>query len=324
MYIRYIRTLAAIIPKNMHNKSILILIFLIIGTNSFLFSQEDIAAKLGYPANSKLLIIHADDLGVSHSENTASFEAIEYGSVNSASIMMPTPWALEAVNYANEHPDTHDFGLHLTLSSEWKYYKWGAVSSKDKVPSLVNKLGYFHEDCKTDLNLTEVETELKAQIDLAYAMGLKPTHLDTHMGCVVKTPELIEIYLKMGQLYNLPLMMTKALPQILRDKYDVKVVMDFYGMSPEEYAQGVEVHYTNIIKNLKPGLSFLSIHTAYDNEEMKGMNIDHPEWGNEWRQKDFDFFKGKTCKQLLEEENIKLVTFRQLKEVFYKKNTTEK
>lgn len=320
----FTQTLAAIKPKNMYNKSILILLSLIIGTNNFLFSQEDIAAKLGYPANSKLLIIHADDLGVSHSENIASIEAIENGSVNSASIMMPTPWALEAVNYANEHPDTHDFGLHLTLSSEWKYYKWGPVSSKDKVPSLVNKLGYFHEDCKTELNLTEVETELKAQIDLAYAMGLKPTHLDMHMGCLARTRELVEIYLKMGQLYNLPVMMPKAFPQALQDKYNVKVVMDFYDMSPEEYAQGVEVHYTKIIKNLKPGLSYLSIHTAYDDEEMKGMNIDHPEWGNEWRQKDFDFFTSKTCKQLLEEEDIKLVTFRQLIEVFYKNTTSKK
>ena len=307
----------------MNNKSIIVLISLLIGTYSSLFSQQNIATKLGYSADSKLLIIHADDLGVSHSENTASIEAIENGSVNSGSIMMPTPWALEAINYAKKYPETHDFGLHLTLSSEWKYYKWGPVSSKDKVPSLVNKLGYFHEDCKTDLNLAEVETELRAQIDLAYAMGLEPTHLDTHMGCVVTTPELVEIYLKMGQFYNLPVMMTEAIPKVLRDKYDVKVVMDFYGMSPEEYAQGVEAHYTNIIKNLKPGLSFLSIHTAYDDEEMKGMNIDHPEWGNEWRQKDFDFFTSKTCKQLLEEEDIKLVTFRQLKDAFYKKNSTE-
>ena len=308
----------------MHTKSILILVFLFVGTNSFLFSQENIATKLGYPVNSKLLIIHADDLGLSHSENIASIEAIENGSVISASIMMPTPWALEAVNYAKKHPDTHDFGLHLTLSSEWKYYKWGPVSSKDKVTSLVNEHGYFHEDCKTNLNLTEVETELKAQIDRAYAMGLEPTHLDMHMGCLVQTSELFEIYIKMGQLYNLPVLMTKSLPQEWRDKYDVKFVMDFYSMSPEEYTQGVEVHYTNIIKNLKPGLAFLSIHTAYDDEEMKGMNIDHPEWGNEWRQKDFDFFTSKACKQLLEEEDIKLVTFRQLKEVFYKKDTTKK
>lgn len=308
----------------MNTRTIYLFLSLIIGTNSILFSQENVATGLGYPPDSKLLIIHADDLGVSHSENISSIEAIEKGSVNSASIMMPTPWALEAVNYAKKHHNTHDFGLHLTLSSEWKYYKWGPVSSKDKVPSLVNELGYFHEDCKTDLNLVEVETELKAQIDRAYAMGLEPTHLDTHMGCAVKTPELVKIYLKMGQLYNLPVMMTKALPQVWRDKYDVKVVMDFYGMSPEEYAQGVEVHYTNIIKNLKPGLSFLSIHTAYDDEEMKGMNIDHPDWGNEWRQKDFNFFTSKTCKELLEKEDIKLVTFRQLKEVFYKKETTKK
>ena len=178
----------------MHSKSFLIVIALIMGTSSFLNSQENIATKLGYPADSKLLIIHADDLGVSHSENIASIEAIEKGSVNSASVMMPTPWVLEAIEYTKSNPNTHDFGLHLVLSSEWKLYKWGPVSSKDKVSSLVNEHGYFHDTCITKLNLAEVETELKAQVDRAYAMGLKPTHLDSHMGCLFQTPELMEIY----------------------------------------------------------------------------------------------------------------------------------
>ena len=303
----------------MYTRFIRIVVVLIMGTNSMLFSQENIATKLGYPADSKLLIIHADDLGVSHSENMASVEAIKKGSVNSASIMMPTPWVLEAVNYAKSNPNLYDFGLHLVLSSEWKYYKWGPVSSKDKVPSLVNENGYFHEACTTDLNLAEVETELKAQVDRAYAMGLEPTHLDSHMGCLFQTPELIETYLKIGRLYRLPVfVLNQFLTPELKKKYDVKVVVDeTYTISPEEYAKGSEAYYINVIKNLKPGLSALIIHTAYDNEEMKGVTIDHPDWGSEWRQKDFDFFTSKAFKELLEKEHIKLVTWRQLKEVFY-------
>jgi len=115
----------------MNIKSIFTTVALIIGITTVLFSQENVATKLGYPEDSKLLIIHADDLGVSHSENMASIEAIENGSVNSASVMMPTPWVLEVANYAKSNPATHDFGLHLVLSSEWKNYKWGPVSSKD-------------------------------------------------------------------------------------------------------------------------------------------------------------------------------------------------
>jgi len=306
----------------MNIKSILTTVALIIGITRVLFSQENVATKLGYPEDSKLLIIHADDLGVSHSENIASIEAIENGSVNSASVMMPTPWVLEVANYAKSNPTTHDFGLHLVLSSEWKNYKWGPVSSKDKVPSLVTEHGYFHEACVPDLNLEEVETELKAQVARAYAMGLEPTHLDSHMGCLFQTPELIEIYFKVGQLYNLPVMAFKEIPQELRDSYDVKFTVDsLITISPEEYAKGPEAYYSNVIKNLQPGLSLLLIHTAYDNEEMKGMNIDHTDWGNEWRQKDFDFFTSEMCKQLLKEEDIKLVTYRQLKEAFFKEKT---
>lgn len=303
----------------MYLKSICFAVAFFLGIFRISYAQENIATKLGYPANSKLLIIHADDLGVSHSENMASIEAIEHGSVRSASVMMPTPWVLEAANYAKSNPDTHDFGLHLVLSSEWKYYKWGPVSSKDKVPSLVDENGYFHADCRTDLNLDEVETELKAQVERAYAMGLEPTHLDTHMRCLVQTGGLVETYLKIGQLYHLPIfVLNEVLTPELKEDYDVKVVVDeTYTVTPEEYVQGSEAFYRNVFKNLKPGLTALIIHTAYDNAEMQGVTIEHPDWGSTWRQKDFDFFTSTTCKELLEKEHIKLVTWRQLKEAFY-------
>ncbi|WP_242206514.1 polysaccharide deacetylase family protein [Aestuariivivens insulae] len=292
---------------------------LFLGVNGNLLSQENIATKLGYSEDSKLLIIHADDLGVSHSENMATFKAIEKGSVNSASVMMPAPWALEAVTHAKSNPDTHDFGVHLVLSSEWKHYKWGPVSSKGKVPSLIDEYGYFHEACRTDLNLKEVEEELKAQVDLAYAMGFEPTHLDPHMGCVLQTRELTELYLKIGKLYHLPvLVVEQLLTPVLKDKYNVRVVVDyFYNLTPETFAKGEKAYYVRVLKNLKPGLSYFSIHTAYDNEEMKGMTFGHPDWGSVWRQKDFNFFTSETCKELLKKENIKLVTWRQIKKAFY-------
>jgi hypothetical protein len=283
-----------------------------------LHAQDNIATRLGYDADARLLIIHSDDLGVAHSENIASIEAIENGSVNSASVMMPTPWVLEVANYAKAHPDTHDFGLHLVLTSEWKNYRWGPVSSLDKVPSLVSEHGYFKADCSTEVSLDEVETELRAQIDRAYAMGLVPTHLDSHMGCLFQSPELIEVYLKLGKEYRLPVLVTSDFPAELLDKYEVRAILaEALTIEPEQYAKGPEDYYLNAFRNLKPGVSTLLIHTAYDNEEMKGMNIDHPDWGNEWRQKDFDFFTSEACKKALEQENIKLVTWRQIKEAYY-------
>jgi predicted glycoside hydrolase/deacetylase ChbG (UPF0249 family) len=104
--------------------------------------QGTLQEKLGYPKDTKLLILHADDLGMSHSENAATFYSMEHGSVNSASIMMPTPWVMEVANYQHNHPAA-DFGLHLTLTSEWSYLKWGAVASKTDVRGLLNKNGFF-------------------------------------------------------------------------------------------------------------------------------------------------------------------------------------
>ncbi|WKK65679.1 polysaccharide deacetylase family protein [Lutimonas zeaxanthinifaciens] len=292
--------------------------FCFFGVITAAFSQESIASKLGYSADTRLLIIHADDLGVAHSENRASIKAIEEGSVNSASVMMPTPWVMEAANYAKENSETHDFGLHLVLSSEWKNYKWGPVTSKDKVLSLIDEHGYFHNECKSEVNIEEVETELRAQIDRAYAMGLIPTHLDTHMGCLVQTQELMEVYLKMGQEYKLPVLASKMFPPDLLEKYDVRIVLeDILTIMPEQYEKGTVEYYTEAIKNLKPGLSTFLIHTAYDDEELKGMTIEHPDWGNAWRQKDYDFFTSESCKMLLEKENIQLVTWRQLKDAYF-------
>ena len=281
-------------------------------------AQENLASKLGLPENAKMLIIHADDLGVAHSENMASFKAIETGSVNSASVMMPTPWVMEVAEYAKLHPDTHDFGLHLVLSSEWKNYKWGPVSSIDHVPSLINKHGYFHSGCEPEINLKEVEEELRAQIDQAYSMGIIPTHLDSHMGCLFQNQELIEIYLKMGQEYKLPVLMTNQVPLALIEKYDVKVVLEeALTILPDQYASGPDSYYIEAIKNLKPGLSTFLIHTAYDNDELKGMTVDHPNWGSAWRQKDYDYFTSLECSELLVKEKIHLVTWRQIKEAYF-------
>jgi hypothetical protein len=142
---------------------------------------QTLADRLGYPPGTKLLIVHADDLGETHAVNAAAIKSLESGSVNSASMMVPCPWFPEIADYARSHP-SGDFGLHLTVTSERVYYRWGPVAPADKVSSLVDENGYFLHDWEHNQHIKakEVEIELRARIERAFAMGLRPTHLDSH------------------------------------------------------------------------------------------------------------------------------------------------
>jgi len=297
--------------------------FLLLGTLTFIHSQgTGLQELLGYPADSRLLIIHADDLGVSHSENIASIAALEQGPVNSASIMVPCPWFPEIAAYARNHGNM-DFGLHLTLNSEWKNYKWGPVSSRDSVASLVNQLGYFYSAVDSlgfQGKASEVELELRNQVKKAYSEGIDVTHLDAHMGAAVSRPDFAAAYMRVGKEFKLPVLLDKRIhdidhPEIQSMLDENTVILDnIFIASPADYNKGMANFYTSVLRNLPEGLNCLLIHLAYDNEEMKAVTIDHPDYGAAWRQADFDFFTSEESKKILAEENIRLVTWKELRD----------
>src|SRR5215467_3357135 len=161
---------------------------------------QTLAEKLGYAKDTKLLLIHADDIAETHAVNAATFQALESGAVNSASIMVPCPWFPEAADYAKSHPE-FDFGLHLTLTSERVYYRWGPVAGPGKVPSLVDSNGYFHHDWDQHppIEAKDVERELRAQIERALAMGVRPTHFDSHQYRLIENgKEIFQVFVRLG------------------------------------------------------------------------------------------------------------------------------
>ncbi|MBY0436085.1 MAG: ChbG/HpnK family deacetylase [Cyclobacteriaceae bacterium] len=103
-------------------------------------SAQTYSEKLGFPKSAKVLILHVDDGGMSWDSNQGVIQAMEKGVANSVSVMMPCPWVPGFVHYLKEHPKV-DAGLHLTLTSEWKDYRWDPLSGKNTTPGLVDSEG---------------------------------------------------------------------------------------------------------------------------------------------------------------------------------------
>jgi chitin disaccharide deacetylase len=283
--------------------------------------HKTVAERLGYPPDSKLLIVHADDLAVAHSVDTASFDALDKNAVTSASIMVPCAWLTEVASYAKAHPDA-DLGLHLTLTSEWKVDRWGPVSSSDKVPSLFDASGYLWPETAAaalNLNTAEAEREIRAQVERAVALGIHPTHLDSHMGVLFSKPELFSVYVKVAHEYNLPFLALR-LPNLPAHFFsglsDKDVILDSLVMAnPSVHSNEWRDFYVNAVKNLKPGLTEMIVHLGHDDAELQAVTLDHPDFGSAWRQRDYDIVTSPEFKKAIEENHVILVKWKELKKL---------
>jgi hypothetical protein len=302
-------------------KYAIVAISLILATRSARAQNKTVAERLGYSADSKLLIVHADDLAIAHSEDAASFDALEKNAVTSASIIVPGPWLTEVAAYAKAHPGA-DLGLHLALTSEWKTYRWGPVESKDKVPSLFDPSGYLWPETLPALHNIkpeEAEREIRAQVDRAMALGIHPTHLDSHMGVLFSSPELFAVYVKVAHEYKLPFLAVRipnapaAFFSALSEKDVIvdSVVIANPTVRPNEWRD----FYVNAVKNLKPGLTEMIVHVGHDDAELQAVTLDHPDYGSAWRQRDFDIMTSSEFKKALEENHVILVKWKDLKKL---------
>ena len=295
--------------------------FLAFASGEACTQSKTVAERLGYPPDSKLLIVHADDLAIAHSEDAASFDALEKNAVTSASIIVPGPWLTEVAAYAKAHPDA-DLGLHLALTSEWKTYRWGSVESKDKVPSLSDPSGYLWPEtlpAVRNLKPEEAEREIRAQVERAIGLGIHPTHLDSHMGVLFSTPELFAMYVKVAHEYKLPFLAVRipdAPAQLLSALSEKDVVLDAVVIAnPTVHANEWRDFYVNAVKNLKPGLTEIIVHLGHDDAELQAVTVDHPGYGSAWRQRDYDAVTSSEFKKALEENHIILVKWKDLKKI---------
>jgi hypothetical protein len=278
---------------------------------------KTVAERLGYPANAKLLILHGDDLGVAHSVDAASFAALDAGAITSASIMTPTPWVTEVAAYAKAHPDA-DLGLHLTITSEWETYRWGSVAPRDQVQSLLDSTGTFPSDVPPVLaraKPADVERELRAQVDRAMALGIRPTHVDSHMGALFTTPEMMATYVKVAHDYHLPFLAVRGgplgSPRMPLAASDVAVDAVIVA-SPDVPRDHWKEFYLNAIANLKPGLTEIIVHLGHDDSELQAVTVNHEPYGSAWRQRDYEVVTSAEFKKALEDNHVILVRWRDL------------
>lgn len=287
-----------------------------------------------------MLILHVDDVGMSWDSNQGAIQAMEKGVANSVSVMMPCPWVPGFVRYMKEHPDT-DAGLHLTLTSEWKDYRWPPLSGRPAVPGLVDSEGaLWHSVDQVVKNASpdEVEREIREQLKRARDMGFEPTHLDSHMGTLFATPAFLERYIRVGIENKIPVMFPgghntmigqernvtaemkaqfrdtgkmiwdAGLP-VLDDLHNVSYDFEYPGdnLSDGQLQKIATSRYIETIRTLKPGVSMVIMHCTSPSEVFKYIAS-----SGRLRKADMLAMMDPAFKKFLDDEKIILTTWREL------------
>ena len=271
---------------------------------------------LGYPSDSRLLIVNADDFGMCHSINVATVEAMRNGIVTTTSLMACCPWAWEAMEFLRDDASL-SFGVHLTLVNEMPWYRWGPVASKDTVPSIVNPDGFFlpHSEIPklyAQADLEDVEREFRAQIDRVLGFGLKPTHLDWH--CVLDggRPDILELTLRLCDEHGLAMRVNdpdlrESLIAASKPANDTPII-DGYNLPVDEK----NAIWAEKVRVLPPGFHQWVAHVSLGDAEAQAMEPDA------WRVRktDFDFFTSQEAKALVKEAGIILVDYREVQRLW--------
>jgi len=272
--------------------------------------------------NERYLIINADDFGMCHSTNQAISTLFLEKAITSASLMVTTPWVLEASSILRQHPQM-DVGVHITNTSEWEQYKWGGLTNSK---TLVNDFGHFPADTQSIIahaDPEELQAEAIAQIELAYKLGVDPSNIDNHMKSM---HHVTEILIDLCTRYHLPLRYPKRSHAFLPENHQKLVSLaeqkgvlmpDFIEMLPFTPPEGEEPRYEitkqaaiSYIRNLKPGITELIFHPSLDTEELKAIT---DTWS--MRRFEFDVFRDQEIQSLLHSEDVRLISWRDLRKM---------
>ncbi|MCP4380843.1 MAG: ChbG/HpnK family deacetylase [Hyphomicrobiales bacterium] len=284
-------------------------------------------------AASKRVIIHEDDVGMTHGANTAFVALSEHGSCTCGSVMVPCPWFPEAVEIAGNNADL-DLGVHLTLTSEQQPYRWRPLTAPPRSAGLTDELGCFWPDVPSARKAAPeaVEAELRAQLDTALAAGIDVTHLDAHMG-TAQMPEFTAIYRRIAREHRLPVLLVKELDHynpasyagpLDTALYDAEVVaaraegqpiVDIVFETPWDRSTDAETAYRQIFAEIGEGLTFLSMHFNQPGD----FEVVNPE-AAPIRTEEYALFHSDRIAAWVKEFNLDLIGMRPLREALRSKS----
>ena len=294
------------------------------------------AEKLGYPVDSKVVMLHADDIGMCSEANEAVIPYLLNDQIQSASAMVPCPWFNDIADWYKKHPEM-DIGLHLTLTSEWKNYRWGPVSNPSSVPELIDPEGYLWRrviDVASRTPVAIIEKEVRAQIERAYKRGIKPGHIDTHMGTLYSKVEYAEAFFNIAMEYGIPANVIEFTPDRVQKfrkqgypitarliesgrKYTLPKLDDFSSVPDGKNYQNKKETFFDLIQNLEPGITEIIFHPSINTEGLKKIT-------NSWQQRVWEakMFSDPEVIQFLKNEGIIFTNWKEMM-VRFKERTTK-
>lgn len=279
---------------------------------------EILSKNLGFSSDEKLLIIHADDLGLSDSVNDTSMESLLKNTVTSASVIMNAEKVQEIADFSKKYPKI-DLGVHLTVTSEWKFHKWGGVLSNNDISSLLNSKNNFYWNKRKftkNSKIKELHDELQAQVDLAISMGINVSHIDSHEGALFFDPDVFKTYLKIAENNNLlafvPVQASVHFDESFPKPKHAIIIDQFFMAEAGIKHEDMEGYYLDILDNLEPGLSEIIVHFGLDDDKMKEITVDKIDYGSKWREMDYKIFNSEKFINSIKKNNIKLINYKDL------------
>ena len=285
--------------------------------------------KLGYSDTDRLVIIHTDDIGMCHASVQAFKDLWEFGTITSGAVMVPCAWFPAVAQMCRENPEM-DMGVHATLNAEWESYRWSPLSTRDQASGLLDADGYFHQWHQAvydNAKVEAVELEVNAQIERALSAGIDVTHVDSHMGTIM-SPLYIQSYIRAGASRLLPNMLPRldaegigmmgageaeriAYAPIMQqlETMGVPMVNGILGM-PLEHGDDHNTVAKKLLSELPVGITHFILHPSVDTPELHAIC---PDW--QARVANYNAFMSDDLKHFIEQEDIKLIGYRQIRDV---------